>query len=301
MIVMHHKPQLIGNDQPEIMRIVNEQYPNALSVRHIGHGYENHIIIVDDKYVMRFPRSQEIWQRVKLERFVLSKLKSALVPKITEFNNAPPYLVQTFLPGNHISENKFRKLPLDVQQNIGSQIAEFAYNLHSSIDVKEFAAERDRLIPPSDNGGSYDDHLKEMLHDFAFPTAKQDELAKRYFLSWRSISPSKPLVVHDDLHIHNLLFQDNKLSGVVDFGAICIGTAEQEMRQVYRLSEAALIAAIKTYNNLAHTKLDPETSRIWATTQELATYARELKLNRTDQAAFKRANEHLTLWFPGVF
>jgi aminoglycoside phosphotransferase (APT) family kinase protein len=107
--------------------------------------------------------------------------------------------------------------------------------------------------------------------------------------------------VHDDLHIHNLLFQDNVLSGVVDFGAICIGTAEQEMRQVYRLSEAALIAAIKTYNSLAHTELNSETCKIWATTQELATYARELKVNRTDHAAFKRANEHLALWFPGVF
>jgi aminoglycoside 2''-phosphotransferase len=298
---MHQQPRFIGNDHPEIMRVISKQYPNAQSVRHIKHGYENHIVIVDDKYVVRFPRSQEIWQRVKLERFVLSRLKSPLVPKIIEFSDAPPYLVQTFLPGRHISESEFRKLPLAVQQNIGSQIAEFAYSLHSSIGVNKFSAERDKLIPQDNSNGSYDDHLKEMLHDFTFPTATQDELAKRYFLAWRSISPSKPLVSHDDLHIHNLLFQDNKLSGVVDFGAICVGTAEQEMRQVYRLSEAALTAAVKTYNNLAHTKLDPETSRIWATTQELSTYARELAARRTDHAAFKLASEHLALWFPGVF
>jgi hypothetical protein len=138
MSIMHHKPQFIGNDQPAIMRVISKQYPNARNVHHIKHGYENHIVIIDDKYVVRFPRSQEIWQRVKLERFVLSRLKSSLVPKIIEFSNVPPYLVQTFLPGGHISEREFRKLPLAVQQNIGSQIAEFAYNLHSSIDVKEY-------------------------------------------------------------------------------------------------------------------------------------------------------------------
>lgn len=298
---MHHKPQFIGNDRAEIMRIIGRKYPNASNMRHIEHGYENHIVIVDDKYVVRFPRSEEIWQRVKLEWFVLSQLKSPLVPKIAEFSDAPSYLVQTFLPGKHITESEFRKLPLVVQRNIGSQIAEFAYSLHSSIGVKEFSAELDRLIPQDNGGGSYEDHLTEMLHGFTFPTAAQDAVAKRYFAAWRSISPSRSVVVHDDLHIHNLLFMDNSLSGVVDFGAICVGTAEQEMRQVYRLSDIALEAAVETYNNLAHAELDPETSRIWATTQELATYARELRAGRTNHAAFEPAGEHLALWFPGIF
>jgi hypothetical protein len=73
------------------------------------------------------------------------------------------------------------------------------------------------------------------------------------------------------------------------------------MRQVYRLSETSLTAAVKTYNDLAHTELNPETSRIWAITQELATYARELIAGRMDHPAFKCAEEHLALWFPGVF
>jgi aminoglycoside phosphotransferase (APT) family kinase protein len=286
---MHHKSQFIGNDQLEIMRVISMQYPNALAVRHIEHGCENHIVIIDDKYVVRFPRSEEIWQRVKLEQFVLSRLESPLVPKVVEFNNSPPYLVQTFLPGKHVSENEFRKLPLAVQRSIGGQIAEFAFRLHSSIGVNEFSNEYDRLTPQGNSDGSYGDYLKEMLFDFTFPTIAQDELAKRYFSAWRSILPSKSVVVHDDLHIHNLLFQKDKLSGVVDFGAICVGTAEQEMRQVYRLSEAALTEAIETYNDLAHTKLDPETSRIWATTQELAIYAREFIARRTDHSAFKHA------------
>jgi aminoglycoside phosphotransferase (APT) family kinase protein len=290
----------IATNKTEIMRITNTLYPEAQSVRHIEHGSENHIVVIDDRYVVRFPRTEEVWKRTKLEQFVLSNLNVPVTPKTIQYSNSPAYLVQTFLPGEHLSEEEFRQLPIATQQSIGSQIAEFAYSLHSALDVDEFRDEYAKLIAQNSDG-SYGDHLREMLHDYTFPTEAQDEIAKQYFKAWSTIRPSKSVVVHDDLHIHNLLIRGGQLSGVVDFGAICIGTAEQELRQVYRLSDEALISAVKTYNLLAHTDLDIEVARIWATTQELATYARGLQANHTSSAAFERAHDHLVLWFPGVF
>jgi aminoglycoside phosphotransferase (APT) family kinase protein len=284
----------------EITRIIHTLYPGAQAVRHIEHGYENYIVIVDDRYVVRFPRNEAVWSRAMLEQFVLSKLNLPIVPKVIRYSDNPPYLVQTFLPGEHISETAFRQLPVAVQRSIGSQIAEFAYALHSAISVDTFSAEQAKLMP-REGEGSYRDYLQKTLQAYTFPTEAQDKVARRYYAAWEGIKPSKPVVVHDDLHAHNLLFDEERLSGVVDFGAISIGTAEQELRQVYRLSDEALASAVKTYNALARTDLDIEASRIWAATQELAAYAREIQAGQTAGAAFKRAGQHLALWFPGVF
>ena len=145
----------------EITRILSTLYPKAHDIRHIEHGYENYIIIVDGHYVVRFPRSQAVWSRATLERFVLSKLDLPVVPKIVYYNEDPPYLVQTFLPGSHVSENEFRQLPMITQQSIGSQIAEFAYKLHTTLDVEEFKKEYAKLDPEESGGGSYKDYLQD--------------------------------------------------------------------------------------------------------------------------------------------
>lgn len=284
-----------------VTRVINSLYPDAHNVRHIEHGYGNHVVIVDNRYVVRFPRNKAAWEGSRLERFILSKLDFDVVPKLVHYNESPPYLVQTYLPGDNINGDQFRLLPISTQQNIGEQIAIFAHSLHSALDVDEFRHEYSKLIPDGDNNSTYHDYLKEMLTEYTFPTGEQDKIAKQYFKAWLDIRPSKPVVIHDDLHIHNLLIQNGQLSGVVDFETARVGTAEQEMRQLYRLSDTALLSAIKTYNSLAHVKLEIEAAKTWAISQELATYARELRADKKLSPAFIRAARHLRLWFPEIF
>lgn len=297
----HMRSAYIANDLPEITRVITILYPRARNVRHIDHGSENHIVIVDDCFVVRFPRSETVWKRAQLERFVLSNVNLPIAPKVLTHNVTPPYLIETFLPGQHMTEKEFRDLPIATQRSIGRQIAEFAFKFHAALDVREFKNECTKLKLQENIGGSYEDYLREMLHDYTFPTAAQDKIAKQYFGAWLTIPTSKLVVVHDDLHARNLLFQEENLSGVVDFGAAWVGTVEQELRQVYRLSDEALMAAITAYNSLAGTELNADVARIWAITQELATYARELHATHTTNQPFVRARDHLALWFPGVF
>ncbi len=292
--------QFIANNKSKILHIVRSLYPDARSVCHVDRGYDNYIVIVDNCHVLRFPRSEAVWKRGELERFVLSQLKLPNVQKIVRVCDDPPYLELTFLQGEHMSEEEFRQLPIQKQKDLGSQIAEFAYRLHCSVNVEEFAAKYAKLTPQDRGGETYDEYLQRVLGDFTLPTPAQDKIAKSYLKAWQDIRPSKPVVVHDDLHIQNLLLCDGKIAGVIDFGAVCIGTAEQELRQVYRLSSAALDSAVKTYNSLAHTKLNIKTARIWAITQELAAYSRELQ-SKTKTPAFQRSCEHLALWFPEAF
>ena len=286
--------------QLEIARIIAERYPDAREVRYIDEGYENYIALVDNRDVVRFPRNEEVWNRSQLEEFILSRLHSPLISKVTYRSDNPPYLVQSFLPGRHMKESEFRLLSVPSQQAIGDQIAHFAHQLHYAISVDEFRQQAQDISDPQATG-SYGDHLREVLYNFTLPTKAQDELAKKYYHVWTTIKPSRPLVVHDDLHVQNLLFESDNLSGILDFGAVCVGTVEQELRQVYRLSDEALRAAAEAYQDLSGASIDIEAARTWAVTQELATYAREIMSNNTVSLGYQRAQEHLKLWFPKVF
>jgi len=286
--------------QAEIARVIAKLYPNAHHIRHIDGGYENYIVSVDSQAVVRFPRTESVWRRSRLEEFVLSKFDSSLTPKVMTRHDDPPYLVQTFLPGAHLSEHDFRHLPSSKQRELGRQIAQFAYELHNAISAKEFTREH-AILPTATNAGSYGDHLREILYDFTFPSKAQDEVAKQYYHAWLSIQPSRPVVIHDDLHVQNLLFDNGNLSGVLDFGAVCVGTVEQELRQVYQLSDEALGAAADTYQALSGVTVKTDAARTWAITQELATYAREYMAQNITSPAYVRAQEHLSRWFPEAF
>lgn len=132
-----------------------------------------------------------------------------------------------------------------------------------------------------------------MLLDRRDPNPKIDALAKHYYRAWLNKKQSKQLVIHDDLHVGNLLFDNNYNINVLDFGAVCIGTAEQELRHAYRLGDEALESAASTYEALSRRPFDRETAKLWTVTQELGAYCRE-----NSGLAHERALENLQFWFP---
>jgi aminoglycoside phosphotransferase (APT) family kinase protein len=178
-------------------------------------------------------------------------------------------------------------LPTPTLQKIGKEMAEFAYAFHTRLlpdDIQPF------LTPRS---WSYDDYLKRVLFDRQDPNPKIDALAKQYHQAWLNKKLSDELVIHDDLHTGNLLFDDEYNLSVLDFGAVTIGTAEQELRQAYRLGDAALESAASTYEALSGKPFDRDTAKLWTVTQELGAYCRE-----ESGGAHERAAENLQFWFP---
>ena len=290
---MHEK--YLGNQPEQALQIVRQLLPEATSLRVIDDGQENLVIVADDSFTIRFPRTKEIWHRGITERRVLKRLTNRNdmpVPKLIKASEDPAFIVATFLKGQQLSTGQLRSLSKPALETIGKNIAEFAFRFHSALSVQEF---QPLIQPPS---WSYDDYLKRVLYDRTDKDPRVDALAKEYYQRWldRKITSHK-VVAHDDLHMGNLLFNDEfHISGVLDFGAVCIGTAEQELRQTYRLGEAGFEAAASTYEKLSGRPFDRETAKLWTITQELGAYCRE----DTD-TVHERARENLNFWFPEIF
>ena len=283
-------------------QIIKNLYPEAKNVRFIEHGYDNLVGLVDNKYALKFPRNEYAYQRDQYEEQVLLDLESLdqlLIPRILGKGHNPPYFIASFVPGKHLSADEIRQLPTKQQEDIAEKIARFAYAMHSLLPVDQAIEHRRELKLDSLKEQPWVTYFEESLEKMAFPNPQQDKLAKEYYKRWKSLQYSTPeVVVHDDLHNENLMFEGTNLIGVVDFGDTNIGHPEQEFRQMHRISETILNLVIKNYEQLSNLKLNKEAIILWAILQELAVYSEMLTSTKKDRPSFYRAARNLQRWLP---
>jgi hypothetical protein len=96
-----------------------------------------------------------------------------------------------------------------------------------------------------------------------------------------------------------MFFVNHRLAGILDFANTTIGSPEQEMRQLYRISDEFLTLAIRAYESRAGREVDLEASKIWAIIQEISMFAKRLVNGETDHPGFLRACQNLNKWLGG--
>jgi len=293
------KHAAIFADAPLAKEIIQRAYPTATKIELIEHGYDNIVVLVDDTYAIRFPRNEAAYARSKYEKQVLTHLegiRSVHIPKVLGEHADPPYLITSFVAGRHLSPHDINNMPGDIQKQLGADIARFVYDLHSNFVVDDAQRIRKELKLDTLEQEPWDIYFEKSLLKRTFPNPNQDAVTKTYYKEWRQLASGKMVVVHDDLHTENMLFVDNRLYGVLDFADTNIGTAEQELRQLYRINDTILIAAVDMYSQLSGRKLDVEAIKIWAIMQELGAYSDRLFSNDTSHPAFARAAGNLNMW-----
>jgi aminoglycoside phosphotransferase (APT) family kinase protein len=281
-------------DVSKAKQIIKELYPNAKNVEVIEHGYDNIVGLIDKEVAIKFPRYDHAHNRDKFEQIILEDLASlsnVAIPKVFGSNDNPPYLILSFIHGQVLSAEEINALSNEEQKEFAKNLAKFAFKMHSTISLE-------KTIIDQKNAGIDDfDFYKYALENFHFPKHEQDRIAKEVFKTWKNLKYGGPKVVnHNDLNVMNLLFSDKKLVGIIDFGDARIGHAEQELRQLYRISEFILEIAIEEYEKLAGHALNKEAIKINAIVQELAAYANRIK--EPNHPGFIKAKQHLEQWFP---
>ena len=287
-------------DKERASQIVEEKYPDAVNTVFIEHGYDNLVAFVDEKYVLRFPRNEHAYRRDRYEKEILGQLTSLRgteIPNILSEEFDPPYFVTEFISGKHLYADEIRASSVDFQKNVGASIAKFAYALHTSLPFEVAKKIRGDFLMDALEEEPWEPYMEKMLLQTTLPTAVQDALAKKYYQLWKAkaLRPAT-VAIHDDLHMDNMLFENGQLTGVLDFADTGIGTPEQEFRQLYRINETVLQAAISTYENCSGQKLDIEIAKIWAIAQEMAGYSKELK--DPTSKLYLRATSNLQQWLP---
>lgn len=283
------------------LKTLKATYPNSKQIKLVENGYDNIVGLVDEKYAVRFPRNADAYRRSQYEKFVLESINQPQkleIPRVLGEHANPSCLITSFVHGTNLRLNELNDFVLDLQERFAKDIAIFAYRLHHSLPVEEVRSLRkkfeiDKL--DEDWGAYFRSHLSKInLQD-----TKQNELITYYYGVWQKYENSTNIVVvHDDLHTDNLLFEDGVVVGVIDFGDTNVGTPEQELRQLYRINEMILRIAVETYSRISGVDLSFEAAKAWAIVQEMGSYVDRLSTGSVNHPSYIRACNNLNNWLP---
>lgn len=275
---------------------------NAREIEVIDTG-DTSIVGLTNSAAYRFPKTADAESTQLFEAALYKDLSNALsipTPQFIRTYDDPTCIVITRLQGSHLSIEELTSLQASDLQSIIHQLLEFSITLNKAITPDTVKKLEHTYISSNLYERSWNGYLSRHLKDAHFPEQQWlEELAHSQFEKWARVvneSVLPKIVVHDDLHNINFLFQGRRISGILDFGDCTVGTIAQELRQLYRISEVAVQTAIDDYLAMTGTPINPDEITTWAVTQELASYCRWYAASKHKHSSFKRAQANLRKW-----
>lgn len=279
---------------------IRDTRPDVKDIRVINHGFHNIIAIADKNLVFRFPRNDLSARRLDFEASLLKILEGKLelpIPRVIEEHHNPDYHVTSLVAGKHLSSNELSNFDASQAEVFGTQLAKFIINLNSVIKPELITQLRRQSGLDRHSDELWPEYLKRTL---AFASFKDkpwlEELAHSQFKKWEATVESSKLhqiAIHDDLHPGNLLFIDDKMSGMLDFGYAKSGTAAQELRLLPCINKRVLLITIEKYAEFGGPKVDIDEVETWALSAQLASYCDRLSKDQTDHPSFIRSRRIL--------
>ena len=270
-------------------------------------GLVNAVFLVDEKYVFRFPHDDEVYAEQLFEQDVCSYLARYAdklpfgVPKPSKLTVEQGFIYD-YIPGATITEYDLLSLSKDTQITFIQDVLLFINWLG-----KTLSPERLQQIADSSKGHqieSWDAYIARTVAVFqdtdypALTEVNSELMQKMKHFYPAGIAARADRVIHDDLHMGNLLFMDQKLSGVIDFGNIMTGDLTCELRHFYRLSPELARQACDIYESKYDQKVDYAKVAWWAKVNDAATLTDKILAGKQGSPSYERALTNLTKWYP---
>jgi aminoglycoside 2''-phosphotransferase len=294
--------QLI-TDRAALEGIIRQYEPSVQEISYIDHGHDNLVVVVNNKLVFRFPRNDVAARRLEFEiallQLVKGKITAVPTPDLLEVSTTPLYAVMAYREGMHLTQTEIEALTDDEQTMIGRKLAEFMVQFSNAISGEQLMRLRKEagLIGIEESWPEYFDRLFRRM---PLPNERLAPIVDEYYGTWKNYIQAEQgrYAIHDDLHPANILFTGPSVSAVLDFGDANVGTAEEEMRGLFRMGDQVLQATIDRFHELTGRSIQYEHIRIWGIMNDLARFVRYLGEQRTTHPAFLRAQTNLREWIP---
>lgn len=216
-------------------RLIGAQFPDVdtASLEHFGEGWDNVLWRTGDDTLFRFPRREVAAPGVAREMAVLWALAARLplaVPQVS-FAGAPdpearypwPFFGGTVIPGVESSD---AGLSEDQRAAAARPLGEFLRALHAP---ETAAAVREVFDLPVDPNRRADvaerlGRTRRAWGDLqrARLWSPSEEVIEVLEAARSLPAPTQTSVVHGDLHFRHLLIDHGRISGVIDWGDVCL-------------------------------------------------------------------------------
>ena len=216
----------------EIYRLLNKQI-KINELRYLSSGDDSDTFLCNEQYVVKVPMRDAVRNTQKREfelyRFLencnLSYQTPAVVYQSDRFN------IMTYIQGEHITYEQYHKLSEKEKDAIACDEATFLKELHSIeidcsaslfSDVQE--NKQDKILKDKEL-------LVSILQKEQLLTAEileHIELIYANILNNNILFEYTPCLVHNDFSAENMIFRNNRLFGVIDFGDFVVGDPDND-------------------------------------------------------------------------
>ena len=179
-----------------------------MSVIAIDDGFDFRVLAVDNTWIFRFARREEVVAALEREIAFLPIIASALpveVPRFEYVSPEPPFVVYHLIQGE----------PLAGEDSDG--VRAFLSALHG-VDVASLPFEADDWIEVYRR-------QCDAFADLVFPQLDSETRAQaeQLFAEVDTLAGFEPAFIHADLGPEHMLVRADRLAGVIDWGDACIG------------------------------------------------------------------------------
>jgi aminoglycoside phosphotransferase (APT) family kinase protein len=224
----------IDIDESQARQLLAAQHPDLadLSIVSIASGWDNQLLRLGDKLLLRFPRRKVAAQLMLNEQRWLPHLKERLPLPISapvrigvaQFHYPWAWSVTPWIEGQTADLS-----PPDLSQ--GEVLAAFFEALHQPAPA-DAPCNPYRGVPLSERADAFADRLAK-LRD------KTDMIDRRVHSLWSdalaAANDTSPTWIHGDLHPRNVLVEKGRLTGIIDWGDLARGDRAADLAAVWLL------------------------------------------------------------------
>lgn len=230
-------------DEALVRALLAEQFPqlDATSARLLGVGWDNAVWVVEGQWAFRFPHRQIAIPGVERELAFLPRLAPLLaVPiPVPRFVGRPserfpwPFFGAPLLPGREPAD---ASLMAADRARLGLGIARFLRALHMPATRDAVDAERALPVDPTRRADMpfRVTRTRERLDAITDLAPESRDAAERILVAAEGLAPStNEVLLHGDLHVRHVLVDRGELSGVIDWGDVCVGDPSVDLLFVW--------------------------------------------------------------------
>jgi aminoglycoside 2''-phosphotransferase len=252
----------IMDKQDVYLESIREAYPNLVihaARLHTTEGQFNDIVFVNDDLIFRFPRYEDSIQDFLQEIEILKKLQghvSLPIPDPIYANSGTKSVGNVFmgyqlLPGKPLFREVLGEITYEpLLESLARQLADFLHGLHSlgPASLRLDLPIRDGLAESKTFYFDIQEHLFRLMR----PDAR-DSITSHFeeYFDNPALYEYQPAIIHGDFGGSNILFDRDKITGIIDFGFAGLDDPARDIAAVSTYGDAFFARICGYYPGIA--------------------------------------------------
>lgn len=215
------------------------------------YGFDHAVLILDNKYIFRFPKDKYYKKKIKIEIKLLDNLKNKTNVAIPNYEFVPKdksFGGYKLIPGRILTKTAFNKLNKQAKKRLAKNLGNFLTVLHT---FPVTTAKRIGLVSEWTIKDRIKDFNKRKKAVYSALTPKEKNLVRHFIKKWATLSvPKKFSVIHFDLTGDHILIHKNRLNGIIDFGDSALGDPANDFAWLWIYGDKFVYDVYNNYDNM---------------------------------------------------